>query len=474
MITYNQKGYPLPISAEAYRKKTELIGDGRRPIDVRQHTTPEGVKLEYQPEVDYNYTWKMPDDPEERKYIEELRAMRRKNFPGVQAPENGTTLEERKAKAERRRSLIRKFQIGLQRGYLSPQNQDFLTTLIEEEKNDNEFGGHDMSDMNVKDVDVLKYYRDRSVMGPVKPKFAMEERRVEVPGAETKLYVANLGDIGSTKTALQQYFSQWGEVKDCYVVRHHDSGKCRGYGFVYYYDAEAALRCLNCPEHWFEGRNIDVRRTGTGIRLKNESALCSVHGRIRSMKDVEWLPSDSPFLKYNQTDRRMFYRCKHAVECPRLPDPRAPEMRQRRETMRAKRMRFGYNSNATKDVKEIDHPEMLRDYVDLGKVETEAEKQFRRKREYLAGLGKAPPLRSLVRPPSIMELCCSDDIQKERQMILKCLRFFVRNDFFDHVGNKTIDWDTRDPRGYLATDSKAEKSAPGDGCERNQMMNAAK
>jgi hypothetical protein len=72
----------------------------------------------------------------------------------------------------------------------------------------------------------------------------------------------------------------------------------------------------------FEGRNIDVRRTGTGIRLKNESALCSVHGRIRSMKDVEWLPSDSPFLKYNQTDRRMFYRCKHAVECPRLPDPR--------------------------------------------------------------------------------------------------------------------------------------------------------
>ena len=35
-----------------------------------------------------------------------------------------------------------------------------------------------------------------------------------------------------TKEELQEMFSEFGEVRDCYIPKDHSSGQSRGFGFV--------------------------------------------------------------------------------------------------------------------------------------------------------------------------------------------------------------------------------------------------
>lgn len=68
-----------------------------------------------------------------------------------------------------------------------------------------------------------------------------------------KLYVGNL-DFMMTDNQLQTLFAQHGSVNSATVIRNHDTGQGRGFGFVEMADAEAqrAIESLN-------GKNIDGR-----------------------------------------------------------------------------------------------------------------------------------------------------------------------------------------------------------------------
>lgn len=73
-----------------------------------------------------------------------------------------------------------------------------------------------------------------------------------------RLYVGNLS-YGVDSAQLQELFSQYGVVSDSHVVRHRDTGRSRGFGFVTMDNDEealAAIDALNEQEH--DGRALRV------------------------------------------------------------------------------------------------------------------------------------------------------------------------------------------------------------------------
>lgn len=73
-----------------------------------------------------------------------------------------------------------------------------------------------------------------------------------------KLYVGNL-PFSTNEQALQQHFSQAGNVESCKIITDRDTGRSRGFAFVEYSsdeEATSAVSKLNGVE--FEGRALTV------------------------------------------------------------------------------------------------------------------------------------------------------------------------------------------------------------------------
>ncbi|XP_046749952.1 heterogeneous nuclear ribonucleoprotein 27C-like isoform X7 [Diprion similis] len=76
--------------------------------------------------------------------------------------------------------------------------------------------------------------------------------------ASEKLFVGGLS-WETTQENLQRYFSRYGEVIDCVVMKNSESGRSRGFGFVTFSDpANVALVLQNGP-HQLDGRTIDPK-----------------------------------------------------------------------------------------------------------------------------------------------------------------------------------------------------------------------
>ncbi|XP_069679914.1 heterogeneous nuclear ribonucleoprotein 27C isoform X5 [Periplaneta americana] len=73
-----------------------------------------------------------------------------------------------------------------------------------------------------------------------------------------KLFVGGLS-WETTQENLQRYFSRYGEVIDCVVMKNSESGRSRGFGFVTFSDpANVSLVLQNGP-HQLDGRTIDPK-----------------------------------------------------------------------------------------------------------------------------------------------------------------------------------------------------------------------
>lgn len=53
------------------------------------------------------------------------------------------------------------------------------------------------------------------------------------------------------------YFSQYGEVIDCVVMKNAETGKSRGFGFVTYKDPNCVETVLSVPCHIIDGRQVN-------------------------------------------------------------------------------------------------------------------------------------------------------------------------------------------------------------------------
>ncbi|XP_063233468.1 heterogeneous nuclear ribonucleoprotein 27C isoform X5 [Bacillus rossius redtenbacheri] len=73
-----------------------------------------------------------------------------------------------------------------------------------------------------------------------------------------KLFVGGLS-WETTQENLQRYFTRYGEVIDCVVMKNSESGRSRGFGFVTFSDpANVSLVLQNGP-HQLDGRTIDPK-----------------------------------------------------------------------------------------------------------------------------------------------------------------------------------------------------------------------
>ncbi|KAL4227321.1 DAZ-associated protein 1 [Mactra antiquata] len=73
-----------------------------------------------------------------------------------------------------------------------------------------------------------------------------------------KLFVGGLS-WDTSKESLLDYFSQFGEVIDCVVMKNPDTGKSRGFGFVTYRDTNCVDTVLSVPAHIVDGRQVDPK-----------------------------------------------------------------------------------------------------------------------------------------------------------------------------------------------------------------------
>ena len=72
-----------------------------------------------------------------------------------------------------------------------------------------------------------------------------------------RLYVGNLGFV-MTDVQLQALFAEHGSVNSAKVIRDHDSGQGRGFGFVEMPDVEAQRAMESLNGKTIEGRALTV------------------------------------------------------------------------------------------------------------------------------------------------------------------------------------------------------------------------
>jgi RNA recognition motif-containing protein len=83
------------------------------------------------------------------------------------------------------------------------------------------------------------------------PSFSSEQLR--------KIFIGGL-NLETTEETLKDYFSRWGECVDVVVMRHSDTGKPRGFGFVTYEKVESVDAVLTVKSHILDDKKIDPKR----------------------------------------------------------------------------------------------------------------------------------------------------------------------------------------------------------------------
>ena len=75
-------------------------------------------------------------------------------------------------------------------------------------------------------------------------------------GGDCFIFVIGTIVLLSLSESLQTYFSQYGEVVDCVVMKNPQTGKSRGFGFVTYSDASCVETVLAVKGHSIDGRQV--------------------------------------------------------------------------------------------------------------------------------------------------------------------------------------------------------------------------
>ncbi|XP_038624062.1 DAZ-associated protein 1-like [Tachyglossus aculeatus] len=73
-----------------------------------------------------------------------------------------------------------------------------------------------------------------------------------------KLFVGGL-NWNTTQETLRNYFTQYGEVVDCVVMKDKATNQSRGFGFVKFKDPNSVVTVLANRPHTLDGRNIDPK-----------------------------------------------------------------------------------------------------------------------------------------------------------------------------------------------------------------------
>lgn len=103
----------------------------------------------------------------------------------------------------------------------------------------------------------------------------------------TKIFVGGLA-WETQKDTMTAYFQQFGEIMEAVVITDKASGRSKGYGFVTFRDADAAVRACVDANPVIDGRRANCNLASLGVqRSKTSSALNSKnHGKLGGMRNT--------------------------------------------------------------------------------------------------------------------------------------------------------------------------------------------
>lgn len=87
-------------------------------------------------------------------------------------------------------------------------------------------------------------------------------RNRDRPRWRRSIYVGNLernADYDDMVEALEAHFGQYGEILSTRLVRNHDYGNLRGFGFIEFLYRRSIYAALDSDDALFEGRNLVVK-----------------------------------------------------------------------------------------------------------------------------------------------------------------------------------------------------------------------
>lgn len=67
--------------------------------------------------------------------------------------------------------------------------------------------------------------------------------------------------------SLRDYFSQFGEVQECTVMRDSATGRSRGFGFLTFRDAKT-VNTVMVKEHYLDGKIVSPKREDVLVKHK--------------------------------------------------------------------------------------------------------------------------------------------------------------------------------------------------------------
>ena len=81
--------------------------------------------------------------------------------------------------------------------------------------------------------------------------------------------------------SLKDYFSQFGEVVECTVMRDGASGRSRGFGFLTFKDART-VNIVMVKEHYLDGKIVRLNASFTSTTGKSTAQKLKIHSFSKS------------------------------------------------------------------------------------------------------------------------------------------------------------------------------------------------
>ncbi|XP_077248429.1 RNA-binding (RRM/RBD/RNP motifs) family protein [Tasmannia lanceolata] len=96
----------------------------------------------------------------------------------------------------------------------------------------------------------------------------------------TKIFVGGLA-WETQREAMRGYFEQFGEIHEAVVITDKNTGRSKGYGFVTFKDADAALRACQDPSPVIDGRRANCNLASLGANRSRPHTPQHGTGRFR-------------------------------------------------------------------------------------------------------------------------------------------------------------------------------------------------
>ncbi|KAF7843852.1 RNA-binding protein 24-B-like [Senna tora] len=114
----------------------------------------------------------------------------------------------------------------------------------------------------------------------------------------TKIFVGGLA-WETQRDTMRRYFEEFGEIVEAVVITDKNTGRSKGYGFVTFKDAEAAMRACQNPSPVIDGRRANCNLASLGANNKNPPPLplLGAGGRFRASSPAYHASSSSTIFR---------------------------------------------------------------------------------------------------------------------------------------------------------------------------------